>query len=627
MNRWRALGSAPGRRVLAALSMAATVGCGEMPNGIQSNNDGIINGNTVSADTIGTPYVSILMMDSPTPHHCTGTLIRADWLLTAHHCVTENQQITGGTAVPPGNVTAHILNGGNTPAGRLIVRHPTLDAALVKLTTPPTAPSLATYPNWFSLASEGPMASQSFWTQGWGANAITSCSTNPGSTGAGTLRSATLPVSTIESLTQYKTLPNSSGQIAFSGDSGSSMYQQVRSYFRPIGVASWVSCTASPPTVSESHYVRSDSIRGWAQGVAGFWPTQGQTIGYERSDGITAFTYTEPNSGHVKEISSSGGGAYILGDLSAAAGTPVIARGSQIASYVRTDGVNAVLFLGGDNNIWELALTSGWGGFNMTGTLGLPTSGGGSPTAYVRSDNASAVVYVGSNQHVYEMRLPSGGSSWLATDLSSAAGFPTTPGSMATGYVRADGLDAVVYTATNNHIIELSRSGSQWSSVDLTAGTAAPLAASGARPYTRADGYSSVLYRTTAGHVEEIFLNSGGPAWGTADLTAASGCQASNSEPAPFVRMDNTNEVLFLGTNLHLYELGLAPGGSWACHDLTSITGAAVPATLPNGFVGPDRVNYITFSVSGGHIWQLSNTAANPSAWSKLDMTAIAGGP
>ncbi|HXU61245.1 MAG TPA: trypsin-like serine protease [Polyangia bacterium] len=591
----------------------------------QPGDDAIINGNTVSADTIGSPY---LTMSNPLlTGHCTGTLIRSDWLLTAHHCVTQNAQTTGGTAIQPSEINAHVLNGGNTPSGRLIIRHPTLDAALVKLTAPATAPSLATYPNWFALASEGSMVSQSFWTQGWGANAITSCAVPPGSTGAGVLRSATVAVSSLDSSDQYKSLPNSSGQIAFSGDSGSSMYQQVRGYFRPIGVASWVSCTNSPPAVTDVHYVRTDAIRGWAQGVAGFWPAQGQTIGYERSDGVTAFNYVEPTSGHVKEVAHSGGSAYTLGDLSAAAGVPVVSHGSQIASYVRTDGVNAVVLLGGDSNVWELALTSGWGGFNMTGSLGLPLSAGGAPTAYVRSDNASAVVYVGSNQHVYEMRLPSGGSSWVATDLSAAAGFPVSPVLTATGYVRADGLDAVVYAGTNSHIIELSRNGSQWSSTDLTAGTGAPLAAGVPRPYTRADGYSAVVYRTTGSHVQEIFLAAGGAAWGIADLTAASGCVNDSSEPAPFVRIDNTNEVLFLASNQHVYELGLAPGAGWACHDLTSISGAPTATTVPNGFVGADRVNYITFSASTGHIWRLDNNAATPSAWGKQDLTALVGGP
>ncbi len=80
------------------------------------------------------------------------------------------------------------------------------------------------------------------------------------------------------------------------GDSGSSLYYQLRSYYRPVGVASYVGCSNNPPTVTDSHYVRADAFRGWAQGVAGFWPTQGQSIGYERSDGVTAFNYVERNT-------------------------------------------------------------------------------------------------------------------------------------------------------------------------------------------------------------------------------------------------------------------------------------------------------------------------------------------
>ncbi len=309
------------------------------------------------------------------------------------------------------------------------------------------------------------------------------------------------------------------------------------------------------------------------------------------------------------------------------AGVGPVASGSQIASYVRTDGINAVVLKAIDNKIYELELTSnGWGVSNLTGILGLPTAVG-SPAAYVRSDNTSAVVFVGSDQHVYEMSLPSGGN-WIATDLSSSAGFPSAPIDQATGYVRSDGLDVVVYTATNGDIIELSRSGTQWFAADLTWATGAPAAAGEARPYTRADGYSIVLYRTAANHIEEMSLYSGGPAWNAGDLTAAGGCPNTASEPAPYVRIDGTNAVLFFDNNRHVYEERLQPGiGAWACKDLTGATGAPTTSTVPTGFVGGDRGNYVVFKDGSGHLWQLVSNVQAPNNWSKLDMTSKAGGP
>ncbi len=138
----------PVLKTAALAGLLGAVGCGNAADdGVGQEREPIINGTNVSTDVIGTPYLT--MTNGPSPRYCTGTVIRSDWVLTAHHCVSQNSERIGGNPIQPSQFTAHILNGNNTPSGTLIVRHPTLDVALVKMNAAPTGPSLATYPNWF----------------------------------------------------------------------------------------------------------------------------------------------------------------------------------------------------------------------------------------------------------------------------------------------------------------------------------------------------------------------------------------------------------------------------------------------------------------------------------------------
>ena len=460
--------------------------------------------------------------------------------------------------------------------------------------------------------------------------AITSCTaTNITSVGMGVLRFASFPIAQMLSGGTEFNVVNNFGpnqQMPAPGDSGSGIFMQVRNFNRPIGVLSSGACLPNPLEMTEAYYTRSDAIRGWLQGVVGWGPRVGNGIGYERSDGVNAVNYTDSN-GYIKEISNSGTGWNTLANLTTATGAQPTTRNANLSSYVRTDGVNAVVYGGWDGNVYELSAGSAWSVYNMTASMGLPTAVAfRAPATYVRSDNTSAVVYAGSDGNVYEMRLPSGGAAWLATNLSAQAGAPPA-GTGAIGYVRADGMNVVVYTATNGDVIELSLVGTQWYMNDLTALTGAPPAAGQARPYSRADTYSSIVFRASNGHVWEIFLNSGGPTWYAGDLTTHSGCPVAASDPSPYVRNDNWNAVLFLDSNLHAQEMSLPPGSGWGCHDLTSISNAPVSMTVPDGFVGSDRSTNVIITVPGGHVWDLTLNAPGTNGWSGQDLTLSAGGP
>src|SRR5438477_2835075 len=99
----------------------------------------IINGTVVANDVVGTPIISVsdTNVSPAVGFGCTGTMLTPTWMLTAHHCVTTGNLLTRGTAIKPGDLTVTIKGGTNSPRGVQIVRHPTLDVGLVRLSAAP----------------------------------------------------------------------------------------------------------------------------------------------------------------------------------------------------------------------------------------------------------------------------------------------------------------------------------------------------------------------------------------------------------------------------------------------------------------------------------------------------------
>jgi len=603
--------------LVAGFCISGCEGAAEDASGVEQVREAIINGTTVTTDTVGTPLVSLT--DPLLTTACSGTIIRSDLLLTAHHCVTQHASSTGGTPIAPGNLKAQILNG-SSATGRFIVRHPTLDVALVKLTNAPTGPGGGVYSNWIYLGSNATQVSQTVLSQGWGVNVVTQCTPTVIASGGRVLRSAFLTVASLLPGDLLRFYPNASGQIDSYGESGSGMFVQVAGYQRPIGVSDYAGCSPQ-----DTQAARSDAFRGWFQGVAGFGPRYGNGTGYERSDGTSAVMYLDGDD-HVKEISNATGG-WTLGDFTALFGGPPAMAESQLSPYVRADGLSAVVYEGTDRNIYEYALANNtWTLSNLTSILGLQPAIT-APATYVRSDNVSADVFLGTDFHIYELGLPRGGQ-WLVTDLTAATGAPP-PRTPPIGYVRSDGTNAVVYNTVDNHVIELSLGSSGWIQTDLTAVTGAPPCGGTPRPYTRSDGYSSVVYRATDNHIDELFLMTGTNTWYWGDETASAGCSAvALFDPSPFVRNDNWNSVLFLTPDSHSYELSLAPGaGHWQCHDLTTMTGAPISESVPEGYVGADRSTNVIMKAFSGDTWSFTLTTPGTNSWTTQDLTAIAGGP
>ena len=258
-----------GGSLASALIAAGLCNCGaqpdtevESPDNMATVSTDIINGDTVTTDSIGTPWLfnSVIPTVNPAKHGlCSSTLLSDRWLLTAHHCVT-NDGSMNGPSVSASSLTATLQNGSSAIGTDLYI-HPSSDVALVKLNQSllsSTGRPWAT-PMFLGRSSDlnGPF--QTVYCQGWGLNTYTD--------GWGTLRSAQIQVSQAES--DGFTIIPTNGKIDWEGDSGSSCFVFINGHYNIVGVASTCPNNPSTQTVSSCHLVGADAVRAWVEAYVG----------------------------------------------------------------------------------------------------------------------------------------------------------------------------------------------------------------------------------------------------------------------------------------------------------------------------------------------------------------------
>ena len=343
--------------------------------------------------------------------------------------------------------------------------------------------------------------------------------------------------------------------------------------------------------------------------------------GYVRSDGVNSVVY-EGTDAHVWELFLAPGSNWQLGDLSYYAGAPPGFLSQVPAPYVRSDNFNSVMFQGQDNHLYEIFLGGdGWDVGDLSDYAGAPPAYS-FPAPYVRSDGFNSVVYVGGDYHMYEIFLA--GDGWEVGDLSAITGAPPVWSNPAP-YVSSGRINSVVYVGTNSRVYEIYLSGG-WRFSDLSALSGAPLADAYVTAYVRSDRVNSVVYRGLQdNHIYEIYSLPRG--WGVRDLTAISGAPPADdySLPAAYVRSDGFNSVLFRGYDSHVYEIFLVRGGA-QFGDLTAITGAPPVDYFsdPRPYIRTGGINSIVYFGANGHVYEMFLRPGE--RWGFGDLTAEAGG-
>jgi hypothetical protein len=156
--------------------------------------------------------------------------------------------------------------------------------------------------------------------------------------------------------------------------------------------------------------------------------------------------------------------------------------------------------------------------------------------------------------------------------------------------------NCVVYRTYNNHIEALySTDGVTWLTADLTSMTGAPNAAADPAAYITSYNDNTVLFRDFSGNIEEFYLVPWGSSWRVANLSALAQAPRAGGNPAPYVRSDGVNAVVYRGYNdLDIHEL-YYDGSAWRTEDLSLRTGAPPALGDPAAYVRSDNVNSVVY--------------------------------
>jgi hypothetical protein len=262
---------------LALLGIAALAACSSAPTQV-----GESTGDTHEAITNGTPVTtpilgSVMMWacpngagnccpnneatctwhDSTASGGCSGTMIADRWMLTAHHCVTNEEVMTGGTPTPAWQIRVMSPDGASWAAGEQVFLHPSVDVALVLLGSA-VVNSFGvehTTPIWTGNMSG--LAGGTVYCEGFGA-------TDFGGNGFGTLRSANLSVNTIGGGQLYLN-ENASQQVDYLGDSGAACFLYQPGVVIPDAIVAVQSLVfQSTSTQWVDRLVGADAFVSWA---------------------------------------------------------------------------------------------------------------------------------------------------------------------------------------------------------------------------------------------------------------------------------------------------------------------------------------------------------------------------
>ena len=325
--------------------------------------------------------------------------------------------------------------------------------------------------------------------------------------------------------------------------------------------------------------------------------------------------------GSIHEIALKG--VWKGRNLTVASGAPgAPGPSSRVMAFRRGDGVSMVLYRGTDMHVHCLYLAfvqvggawiEEWTWADLTAIAVAPDAAS-DPWGYVRSDGIAAVVYSGNDGGVHELRLE---GTWQWANLTSLAGAPASYG-RPTGYVRGDGVNAVVYVgaaATGSQIHELRLDGG-WKWASLTSLASAPPAASEPSAYVRSDGISTINYRGTNGHVQDVRLDSG---WQRADLTALAGAPPARGTPAGYVRNGTINAIVYSSSGPAAGEIcELRLEDTWQYYCFGAVPGA-ITGYAPRGYVRADGLPAVVYIGTDSHVHELRLEGT----WFAADLSAL----
>lgn len=299
----------------------------------------------------------------------------------------------------------------------------------------------------------------------------------------------------------------------------------------------------------------------------------------------------------------------------------------SIAAYVRSDGVNSVVYMGNDFHIHEVALVPGhdWRAYDLTENSGAGLVGG-DLAAYVRSDGVNAVLYssLASSSpkvvpnYLYELSWKVGDKQWNARNLSQDAGvpaawFPTNQ----VGFARSDGWNTVIFITEGDQgffiigELALAPGAAHWTAGNLEGSSnVTGIAACYYHNSGRTAVYVGSL--TDADETPHIFQSPVYPFVGRLDrdlnlAVPAAALPFGIAKPACYVRSDGVTAVVYGGIDQDsIHELVYLPGGWQVGGQLATGVG---PVQSPVCYVRSDGVNAIVYRGADKNIYELAGNS------------------
>lgn len=233
----------------AGLFMCSAAGCVAADSApsedIGEANDEIVNGTVVTGDTSGVVKVTSSVGG------CSGTLVASDWVLTAKHCVGDADVTT------PSNIAVTLGDSGQVRSGAQAVRHPTIDVALVQLSSTFTLGGTdGTFINRVYRGTTASLLGKTLSCYGYGYNTY--------GAGYGTERTGDLTVTSV-SAGDYLIGTNAAGQMVNHGDSGGPCTTTIGGVRYQTGVNSWCYFDDGAQIVGPCDQVSAESYRSWVE--------------------------------------------------------------------------------------------------------------------------------------------------------------------------------------------------------------------------------------------------------------------------------------------------------------------------------------------------------------------------
>ena len=374
-----------------------------------------------NSDPVGTPQISSTYQGG---WKCTSTQLKAGWLLTAHHCLVQpdalgNHPMTGGTPVDPyylSVLTPETQNGNTNWIGGStayppwqVFLHPTLDIALLHISTTFLNHAGQPITNAMYSGNAGDYNGKSVYCQGWGV-------TSPGGQAGQLLMSANIPVagtigyvgssgvvsyqcpaSNPTCLVYFKDETPQTPTIS-NGDSGGSCFTKAPTYNSDAGPIMSVASAADtsvpagncPTTGCKTYEVGVENFRDWVNAVT--------STNFSYAEDLATYTAQDPAiaswaNGRLDVIardSSSWQFVDIVYDGSWHAAVPIGGSTTQSppAAYSYASGHIDVFAQNWDNQLAHVAYANGaWGTWEYLGAyiLGTPA---------VTSDVATGLLHV-----------------------------------------------------------------------------------------------------------------------------------------------------------------------------------------------------------------------------------------